>query len=77
LPFLRVVSGLSVGIEINFINAGLPRRAWLGVPCVGAQLDLAKSFHGEATPATYSSWRHRQATIATSSKLIAEHMEPA
>jgi hypothetical protein len=46
------------------------------VPCVRAQLDLAESLHGEAMPATYSSRLHRQATIATSSKLIAEHMEP-
>jgi hypothetical protein len=73
---LRIVSGLSVGIEINFINTGLPRRAWLGVPSVRAQLDLAESLHGETPPATYSSWRHRKASIATASKLITEHLEP-
>jgi hypothetical protein len=39
---LRVVSGLSVGIEINFINAGLPRGAWLGVPCVRASVITQK-----------------------------------
>jgi hypothetical protein len=32
LPFLRIVSGLNVGIEIDFINAGLLLGAWLGVP---------------------------------------------
>jgi len=47
---LRVVYGLSVGIKINFINAGLPRRARLGVPCVGAQSDLAEFLYGEAAP---------------------------
>jgi hypothetical protein len=73
---LWVVSGLSIGIEINFINARLARGAWLGVPCIRAQLDLAEFLHGEATPATHSFWRHRQAAVAASSELIEERVEP-
>jgi hypothetical protein len=74
---LRIVSGLNVGIEIGFINAGLPSDAWLSVPGVGAQLDVTEFLHGEATPDAWFSWRHRQASIAPSAKLIAKHMEPA
>src|SRR5579862_7156302 len=42
LPLLRILTGLSVCIEIDFINAGLLRGARLGVPPVSAQLDLAE-----------------------------------
>jgi hypothetical protein len=73
---LRVVSGLSVGIEINFINAGLPPGAWLGVPYIRAALNLAEFLHGETAPAAHSSWHYRQAAGAASSKLIAERIEP-
>jgi hypothetical protein len=31
MPLLRLVTGLSVGIKLDFIDAGLPRGAWLGV----------------------------------------------
>jgi hypothetical protein len=74
---LRIVSGLSVSIEINFINAGLPRGAWLGVPGIRAQLNLTESLHGKATPDTPTFGGQRLDTITTSSELIAEHMEPA
>jgi hypothetical protein len=77
LPFLRIASGLNVGIEIDFINAGLPFGAWPGVPCVGAQLDLAEFLYSEATPYTLAFWRQRVGAIATSSKLIAQHVESA
>jgi hypothetical protein len=49
---LRIVSGLSVDIEIHFINAGLPFGTWLGVPRPRAQLDIVELLHGEATPDT-------------------------
>jgi hypothetical protein len=52
LPILRIVSGLSVDIEIHFINAGLPFGTWLGVPRPRAQLDMVEFLHGEATPDT-------------------------
>jgi hypothetical protein len=54
LSFLRIVSGLNVGIEIDFINAGLRFGAWLGVPCLLAQLDMAEFLYSEATPYTLS-----------------------
>jgi hypothetical protein len=41
---LRIIAGLSVAIEIDFINAGLLRGAWFGVPRISAQLDLAIGF---------------------------------
>jgi hypothetical protein len=47
---LRIISELSVGIEIDFINAGLPMGAWLCAPCTHTQLDLAEFLHREATP---------------------------
>jgi hypothetical protein len=36
LPLLRIFFWLSVGVEIDFINAGLPLGTWLGVPCIRA-----------------------------------------
>jgi hypothetical protein len=74
---LRVVSALSVGVEVDFIDASLSRGAWLGVPCVGAQLDLTEFLHGKAAPNTYSFCGHRQTAIATPPKLIDERVEPA
>jgi len=52
LPILRIVSGLSVDIEIHFINAGLPFGRWLGVPRPRAQLDMVEFLYGKATPDT-------------------------
>jgi hypothetical protein len=49
---LRILSELSVGIEIDFINAGLSRGARLGMPWAHAQLHLAEFLHREATPYT-------------------------
>jgi hypothetical protein len=74
---LRAVSGLSIGIEVNFVNAGLPRGAWLGVPRVRAQLDLAEFLHSQATPNTPTFRGQRLDTITTSSELIAEDMQTA
>jgi len=68
---------LSVGVKIDFIDAGLVRGAWLGMPCIRAQLDLAELLDGETAPTSHSVWRYRQAAAAASSKLIEEHVEPA
>lgn len=77
MPFLRIVSGLTVGIEIDFINAGLLFGAWPGVPCASAQLDLAEFLYREATPYTLAVSRQRLGAITTSSKLIAQHVQSA
>src|SRR5207344_1339050 len=76
LPFLRIFFRLSVDIEIDFINAGLPPGAWLGVPCLRTQFDLAEFLHSEAPPPAYSLCRHRQAAVAASSKLIEQRVQP-
>jgi hypothetical protein len=77
VSFLRIFFPLSVGVEIDFIDASLVRGVWLGVPCLRAQLDLADLLHGEAAPAAHSVRRYRQAAVAASSKLIEEHVEPS
>ena len=77
LPLLRILSRLSVGVEIDFINAGLPAGSWFGTPSTRLKLDLAQSFHGQAAPSTNSFWRHRQSAVAPASKLIGEHVKPA
>jgi hypothetical protein len=74
---LRIVSGLNVDIEIDFLNAGLSLSAWPCVPCLRAQLDLAEFLYSEATPYTLAFWRQWFSTITTSSKLIAEHVQSA
>jgi hypothetical protein len=58
-PFLRVPSELSVDIEIDFIDAGLPFGAWLCIPCAYTQLDLAEFLHGKATPDAPAFWNQR------------------
>jgi hypothetical protein len=77
LPFLRSVSGLNVGIEIDFINAGLRFGAWPGAPCLLAQLDMAEFLYSETTPYTLAFGRQRLGAITTSSKLIAQHVQSA
>jgi hypothetical protein len=74
---LRIIAGLSVCIEIDFIDTSLPRGMWLGVPCVRAQLDLAEFLHRQAAPNTPVLWSQRLDTITTSSELIAEDMQAA
>ena len=74
---MRIIAGLSVGIEIDFINTGPLRGAWLGMPRVIAQLDLAEFLHSEATPNTPTFWGQRLHAITTSSELIAENMQAA
>jgi hypothetical protein len=74
---LRIVFGLNVGSEIDFINAGLPFGAWPGVPCLGAQLDMAEFLYREATPYILALWRQRLGAITTPSKLIAQHVQSA
>jgi len=66
-----------IDVEVNFVNAGLPPGAWLGMPCLGAQLDLAEFLHGQAAPVAHSFWRQRQAAVTASSILIEERVEPA
>jgi hypothetical protein len=74
---LRIIAELSVGIEIDFINAGLLRGAWLGVPRISAQLDLAEFLHSQATPNTPTFGGQRLDTITASSELIAKDMQAA
>jgi hypothetical protein len=69
---LRIVSGLSVDIEIHFINAGLPFGTWLRVPRPRAQLDMLEFLHGEATPDTGALGYQWPDSLTTPSKLIAE-----
>jgi hypothetical protein len=77
LPILRIVSGLSVDIEIHFINAGLPFGTWLGVPKPRAQFDMAEFLHVEATPDTAALECQRLDSITTPSELIAEDIPSA
>jgi hypothetical protein len=72
---LRIIAGLSVAIEIDFINAGLLRGAWFGVPRISAQLDLAEFLNSQATPNTPTFWRQRLDTITASSELKAKDMQ--
>jgi hypothetical protein len=78
LPILRIVSGLSVDVEVHFINAGLPFGTCLGAPRPSAQLDLTEFLHGEATPNTAAlGCQRRLDRITTSSELIAENIPSA
>jgi hypothetical protein len=77
VPLLRILFRLSVGVEIDFIDASLSRGAWLGVPCVRAQLHLAEFLHRQTTPNTLTFWGRRLDTITAPSKLIAKDMQAA
>ena len=77
MPLLRCIFTLSLRVEIDFIDAGLSRGAWLGMPCLCAQFDLAEFFYRETTPAAPCFWSHRQSAGALSSKLINKGVEPA
>ena len=72
MPILRIVSGLSVDIEIHFINAGLPFGMSLRVPRPRAQLDMLEFLHGEATPDTAALGYQWPDSITPPSKLITE-----
>ena len=74
---MRIIAGLSVAIEIDFINAGLLRAAGLRVPRASAQLDLTEFLHRQTTPNTPTFCGQRLDTITTSSELIAEDMQAA
>jgi len=74
---LRVIGTLNGGIEIHFINAGLPLGTRLRVPGTRVQLDLAEFLHRKATPDTAALWRQPLGTITTSSKLIAQDVQSA
>jgi len=74
---LRIVSGLSVAIEIHFINAGLPFGTWLGVPRPRAQLDMVEFLYGKATPDTATLGYQGPDSITTPSELIAEDLQAA
>jgi len=77
LPILRILSGLSVDIEIHFINAGLPFGTWLGVPSPRAQLDMVEFLYREATPDTAVLGYQWPNSITTPSELIAEDIPSA
>jgi hypothetical protein len=74
---LRIVSGLSVDIEIHFINTGLPFGTWLGVPRPRAQLDMIEFLHREATPDTAAPGNQWPDSITTPSELIAQYIPSA
>jgi hypothetical protein len=74
---LRIPAELSVSIEIDFINAGLSRGAWFGMPWAHAQLHLTEFLHREATPYTLAFSGQRLSTITASSKLIAKDVQSA
>jgi hypothetical protein len=74
---LRILSQLSVGIEIDFINAGLSCGARLGMPWARAQLHSAEFLHRRATPYTLAFWGQRLSTITASSKLVAKDVQAA
>jgi hypothetical protein len=74
---LRILSQLSVGIEIDFINAGLSRGARLAMPWAAAQLHSAEFLHRRATPYTLAFWGQRLSTITASSKLVAKDVQAA
>jgi len=73
---LRIVFGLSIDIEIYFIDAGLSFSTRLGVPSTGAQLYMAESLHGQAAPDTATIWRQPIDTVTPASELIAEDIAP-
>jgi hypothetical protein len=74
---LRITSGLSVGIEIDFIDAGLLRCAWLSLPSANLQFDLAEFLHSKAAPTTPSCSFHSQPVVAYSLKLVNKGMQVA
>jgi hypothetical protein len=71
---VRVISELSVGIEIDIINAGLPFGAWLCMPFAHTQLHLTEFLHRETTPDASAFWGQPLGTVATSSELVAQDM---
>ena len=75
MPVLRVCSGLSVHVEIHFINAGLPRRARLGAPFPGTEFDLTEFPDRQTTPNTGPFRRHRQTAMTVSANLINQSMQ--
>ena len=77
MSLLRILIRLSVGIEIDLIDTGLLPGTRFGVPCIGTQLDLAEFLDSEATPYPLAFWRQRLGATTTSSKLIAQHVQPA
>jgi hypothetical protein len=68
---------LSVDIEIDLVNAGLPFGAWLCMPRAHTQLNLAEFPHRQATPDALAFWDQRLGTVATACKLIAQDMPSA
>jgi hypothetical protein len=74
---LWIAYRLNVGIEIDFINAGLSLGTWLGTPCIRTQLDWGEFLHREASPDTVAFWRQLLGTITPSSNLIAENVHSA
>src|ERR1039457_1045654 len=76
LPLLRIVSRLSIGVEIDYLDAVLAARARLGVPGACLQRDLTEFIHSDAAPAAHSFGSHSQAAATLSSELIAESAKP-
>jgi hypothetical protein len=76
LSLPRVVSGLSIRVEIYLINAGLSWRARLGAPSIGAQFNVTEFLDGQTAPNTWSQCCHRESTVAPPSNLIHQRMPP-
>jgi hypothetical protein len=50
LPVLWIVSGLSIGVELEILNAALPGKARSGVPAASPRFGSAEFVHGDAGP---------------------------
>jgi hypothetical protein len=74
---LRIFAALSVGVEINFLNASLPIQSRLRVPDFRPQLNFAKFLHDNAAPTTNTRRNGPQSTVTGSTKLITECVSPA
>jgi len=69
---LWIASRLNVGIEIDFINAGLSLGTWLGTHALERNSTWVSFSNREASPDTMAFWRQRLSTITIFSNLIAE-----
>jgi hypothetical protein len=63
---LRIFAALSVGVEINFLNASLLIQSRLRVPDFRPQLNFAKFLHDNAAPTTNTRRNGPQSTVKPS-----------